>query len=178
MEEGVPVQHLHLPLLPFFCLMVREADKKQSARHLCLDAEALIDCLACSAAGEMNWSTQEAPTRANAQIHTACCDDMCLLHRNRCWSMHALEGALLHYGASWLFIHFYMFKGELQTKREDKTKRKMLFPYLENNFLKVKLTLNQRKLNINLMMMSPTMCPKMKTCHSFFHDLTEMKMTG
>lgn len=25
-----------------------------TANHLCLDAEALIDCLACSAAGEMN----------------------------------------------------------------------------------------------------------------------------
>lgn len=54
-----------------------------------------------------------------------------------------------------------------------------MFPYLENNFLKkVKLTLNQAKLNINLMMMSPTMCPKIKTCYSFFRDITEMKITG
>lgn len=27
-------------------------------------------------------------------------------------------------------------------------------------------------------MMSPTMCPKIKTCHSFLHDITEMKITG
>lgn len=27
------------------------------------------------------------------------------------------------------------------------------------------------------MMMSPTMCPKIKTGHSFFHDITEMKIT-
>lgn len=56
--------------------------------------------------------TQKAPTRANAQIHTACCDtdvaSVTMLHRNRCWQMHALEGALLHYGPSWLFLQFYI----------------------------------------------------------------------
>lgn len=48
-----------------------------TANHLCLDAEALIDCLACSAAGERNWSPHRKHPREQTHRST--------LHVIRTW---------------------------------------------------------------------------------------------
>lgn len=58
MEGGAPEECLHFSIT--VVLLSGGSWGRQEAistvNHLCFNAEALIDCLACSAAGEMNWS--------------------------------------------------------------------------------------------------------------------------
>lgn len=59
MEEGVSA--CAVPTLYIIAVLLSDGlwgwqEAISTVNHLCLDAEALIDCLPCSAAGKMNWS--------------------------------------------------------------------------------------------------------------------------